>query len=142
MLISCQSPSLKICLSYTILFLNISLLSLTFYFSSLQSIYNLCKIPVCHLGTVSSDNCITLVRLKFLLLHEPCLFVCLILLLFVVIFLYFLSYFTFTRSWKFCWVLRFKYAFSSLRLCARLWQTLKSLVNKIELFQSCSCKLC
>ena len=86
------------------------------------------KIPVCQLGSVFSNNCVTSVTSNFPFLHRFCLFavVCCLFLFYVVLFCFF------TWSWKLCWLNTF---FFSLRLCVELWQTLNSLVHKSELFK-------
>lgn len=92
------------------------------------------KILVCPLGPVSSKNCVTLVKLKFLLLHGS-LFVCLLLLLVWCCFSLLPVFIWFVLDPGNCvgyWGLN---TFFPLSLCVKLWQTLKSLANKIELFK-------
>lgn len=78
------------------------------------------KIPVCQLGSVFSDNFVTLFTSNFLFLYRFCL------LLFSTLFCFFNLILE---------IVLVKHIFFSVRLCVESWQTLKSSVHTSELFK-------
>lgn len=85
------------------------------------------KVPVCQLGSVFSNNCVTSVTSNFLFLYRFCLLlllVCLCFMFCLVLFFYLILE-----------IVLVKHIFFSVRLCAESWQTVKSLVHTSKLFK-------